>query len=81
MSFTFVIDKILNSIAVCENISTGERLEMPVDSLPKAAKEGDVIRLDVDSNGESTCTIDTALSGKRLAEMTERMNALFRKNR
>ena len=73
-SLTFIIDRIEEGIAVCENTETGAPVEIAANLLPKAAKEGDIIRKD----SENTYTIDHAASKQRLAKLTERMNRLFR---
>ena len=78
-NLTLVIDKIENGISVCECLETGERIEIPINSLPADAKESDIIREDKKNteSGKSIYVIDVALTKDRLAEMTDRMNRLF----
>jgi len=70
---TYIIDRIVGNIAVCECKDTGEQVEINTKNLPDDCREGDIIRED----GESTYIIDLAASRDRLAEMTSRMNSLF----
>ena len=72
---TFIIDRIVGEIAICECMSSGRQIEIGIKNLPGDVREGDIIRED----GESTYIIDLALSKQRLAEMTSRMEALFRR--
>jgi hypothetical protein len=71
----FVIDRIVEGTAICENMSTGEQIEISTKNLPNNVREGDVIRQD----GESAYIIDRALSEQRMAEMTSAMEALFKR--
>jgi len=72
---TFIIDRIVGNVAVCECLTTSERVEISTKSLPADAKEGDAIRED----SENTYIIDIALSKQRLADLTARMNTLFKR--
>ena len=49
MEEIFVIDRIENNIAVCENRSTGKMTEIEISKLPKDIKEGSVLKYE---NGE-----------------------------
>ena len=40
---TFVVDRIENNVAVCENRDTGKMVEIPVEKLPQEIKDGTVI--------------------------------------
>ena len=71
---TLIIDQIESGIAACESLDTGARREIPAALLPKAAKEGDIIR----EVGENAFVIDHAATKQRLAEITQRMERLFR---
>ncbi len=44
MEDTYTIDRFENNIAICENRSTGEFIEIQRDRLPKDIKEGTIIR-------------------------------------
>ena len=72
---TYIIDRIESGIAVCECMTTGEAVEINTKNLPGDAREGDVIREDT----EGSYIIDIALSKQRLADLTARMNALFKR--
>lgn len=39
----YSIDRIIDDIAVCENIKTGKKIELPLSELPKEIKEGSII--------------------------------------
>ena len=52
MEEIFVIDRIENNIAVCENRSTGKMTEIEISKLPKDIKEGAVL------NGEYKIDIE-----------------------
>lgn len=71
---TYIIDRIEGDIAVCECTQTGERLKFNTKNLPCDIKEGDVIRKDT----ENIFAIDIAQSKQRMANLTSRMNSLFK---
>ena len=70
---SYIIDRIESGIALCECMSTGEKIEINEKSLPKTAREGDVIH----QEGENAYIVDTAMTEQRLAALTARMNSLF----
>lgn len=55
MEEIFVIDRIENNIAVCENRSTGKMTEIEISKLPKDIKEGSVLKYE---NGEYKIDIE-----------------------
>ena len=55
MEEIFVIDRIENNIAVCENRSTGKMTEIEISKLPKDIKEGAVLKYE---NGEYKIDIE-----------------------
>ena len=71
----YAIDRLDNSVAVCECLTSGKRFELDVQNLPRGAKEGDVLRRD--GNGY---VVDSALTKQRRDELTDRMNMLFKKH-
>lgn len=40
----YVIDRIENNIAICQQLETKEIIELPLDILPSTIKEGSIIR-------------------------------------
>jgi hypothetical protein len=71
----YIIDRIENSIAVCESMNDGNNIEIAVALLPKEAKEGDAIRKE-----GSRFTIDSALTNRRMADLTIKLDRLFSKH-
>jgi len=71
----YIIDRFEGSVAICERMETGERVEIDAKNLPGDAREGDVIRRDGDEY-----IIDLAQSKQRLADLTARMNRLFKRD-
>jgi hypothetical protein len=71
----YTIDRVDSGIAVCENLETGKSIEIAMTSLPKGAKEGDVIRKDGDGY-----IIDSALTEQRKTELSDRLDRLFKKH-
>ncbi len=63
-----VIDRIQEGIAVCQRLDNKEMLDLPVNNLPRDAKESDV--LVVDGNN---ITIDKDYTEKLKKELQERM--------
>lgn len=70
----YVIDRIEGSFAVCECMITGEKAEINIKNLPSDIREGDIIRRD-----GGGYVIDPDLSKQRLADLTARMNTLFKR--
>lgn len=67
----FVIDRIENGVAVCEN-NERQRIEINVKDLPKNAKEGSVIA--ILDNGETVLDIaETESRRKRLLKKQRRV--------
>lgn len=67
----FVIDRIENGVAVCEN-NERQRIEINVKDLPENAKEGSVIA--ILDNGETVLDIaETESRRKRLLEKQRRV--------
>ena len=71
----YVIDRIENSIAVCESLDTGDKLEITVSDLPKGVKEGDMIQKDGDGY-----VVNAEATKQRKAELSGRLDRLFKKN-
>lgn len=68
----YVVDRIESGTAVCNCMSTGADLAIGADELPQGTREGDVLEKTADGYVR-----DVALTGKRLAELTARMDRLF----
>ena len=71
----YIIDRIENGVASCECLETGDKLEIAASNLPKGAKEGDAIR-----NDGAGYTIDSAFTKQRKAELSDRLDKLFKKH-
>ncbi|MCL2608529.1 MAG: DUF3006 domain-containing protein [Treponema sp.] len=74
-----VVDRIegdVTPIAVCCCLEIDEDFEISLSELPPGIKEGDVI-----TREGNTYTYDEALTKKRMADITARMNRLFDNNR
>jgi len=72
----YVVDRIEEGVAVCENLETGEKLELDAQKFLNGAKEGDVIR-----HGADGYVIDTDFTKQRKAELADRLNRLFEKHK
>jgi len=70
----WVIDRIEDGVAVLENTETDETLELPKKSLPKGAKEGQVLTDDGVSGG--ALRIDKEETAARAARIRERFERL-----
>lgn len=70
----YVVDRIENDIAICENIETKEILEIDLKLLPKKVKDGSVIIYE-----ENTYKLDLKEEEKRRKEILERFNKLKKK--
>jgi CRISPR/Cas system CMR subunit Cmr4 (Cas7 group RAMP superfamily) len=71
----YIIDRIENDMAVCENLKSGEKLEIAMTSIQKSAKEGVVIKKDGD-----IYIVDINLTKQRRVELTARLDKLFKKH-
>ena len=71
---TFSIDRFEENFAVCENLETGEFLNIPIYDLPQNAKEGSVIKFE---NGIYFLDIDSTKS--KQSETKNLVNKLFKK--
>jgi hypothetical protein len=69
----FIIDRIESGIAVCNCMATGENIEVSLSELPLRIKEGDAIAKNKDGY-----VYDKKFTRKRLADMTDKMNRLFK---
>jgi len=69
---THVIDRIENGIAVLECKATYEIIELPVNALPKGAREGHMLV----KTGE-TFTIDRAATQARREEIKQRFEKIL----
>jgi len=70
----YAIDRFEGSIAVCNDISTGENIEIDKNNIPKEAKEGDIIE-----KTENSFVLNKNLTEDRYKHISERMNKLFKK--
>jgi len=71
----YIIDRIESGIAVCESVESNVTFEIAMTAIQKNAKEGDVIK----KNGDFY-VIDAAVTKSRKAELTTRLDRLFKKN-
>lgn len=71
---TFVVDRIENNVAVCENRDTGKMVEIPVEKLPQEIKDGTVI---TEKNGHYE--IDKAKQEEIENRIEEKMNDIWKK--
>ena len=71
---TFVVDRIENNVAVCENRDTGKMVEIPVDKLPQEIKDGTVI---TEKNGHYE--IDKAKKEEIENRIKGKMNDIWKK--
>ena len=68
----YVIDRIVEGIAVCECLDDETTIELTRKQLPKGAREGDVMVRDGDS-----FTLDRAATKQRRADLQVRLSKLF----
>ncbi len=47
---TFIIDRLENNFAVCENYITGKKVDIPTKNIPLVAKEGDILKKVMNTN-------------------------------
>jgi len=66
---TYVIDRIISGIAVCECLESNEIIEI---ATPKGAKEGDVIR-----KTKNGFVVDEKSTQSRRKNMQDRLQKLF----
>lgn len=71
----FAIDRFENNIAVCENIYTGEIINVKSEKLPKGIKENDILNF---KNNEFYLDIEKTNSRKK--EMNNLVKDIFEKN-
>jgi len=71
---TYVIDRIIEDIAVCESLSDDTSIELSRSQLPKNAREGDVIIHD-----GTAYHIDQVATAKRRKDLQARFSKLFTK--
>lgn len=71
---TFSIDRFEENFAVCENLETGEYLNIPISNLPENIKEGSIIKYE---NGKYILDIKTTETKKQ--EVKNLVNNLFKK--
>lgn len=68
----FVVDRIEEYIAVCQNLDNKEMIEIALEKLPKGIKEGKVISLEND-----VYSIDENEENERRKRIEEKMNRLW----
>ncbi|MDR0462969.1 MAG: DUF3006 domain-containing protein [Pseudomonadales bacterium] len=73
----YIVDRVEGDVAVCENISSGEVVEIKLQNLPESVKEGDALV----KTDDGKYVVDGDTTKKRLDEMTRRMERLFEKNK
>jgi len=69
----FAIDRIVESIAICECLQTAKRLEIEIKNLPDGVKESDVLH----QRDDGVFVMDAEFGTQKTAEMTARLNKLF----
>lgn len=74
ISSTFSIDRFEENFAVCENLETGEFLNIPICDLPQNAKEGSIIKFE---NG--VYFLDKNSTKNKQTEIKKLVNNLFKK--
>lgn len=67
-----VIDRFEGAFAVCENLATGEMMNIDKGMIPKEAKEGTVLNLE---NGMASVDGDT--TKERMEKIKRRMDKLW----
>lgn len=72
----YVVDRIEGKIVVCNNMVTGEDININKSILPIEVKEGDVI-----VKIEDKFNIDKNLTLDRYNDLTDRMNKLFNRTK
>ena len=73
-NYTFSIDKFEENFAVCENLETGNFLNIPISDLPKDIKEGSIIKYE---NGKYI--LDKKLEDIKKQEVKSLVDNLFKK--
>jgi len=68
----YVVDRIEAGVAICNCLPDGKAIEVETGALPPQTKEGDVL-----AKIAGKFVFDEALTQKRRAELTARMNRLF----
>ena len=71
---TFVVDRIENNVAVCENRDTRKMVDIPVEKSPQEMKDGTVI---TEKNGHYE--IDKAKQKEIENRIEEKMNDIWKK--
>ena len=71
---TFSIDRFEENIAICENLESGEFLNILISSLPKNSKEGSIIKYE---NGKYILDIKATENKKQ--EVKNLVDNLFKK--
>lgn len=76
-STKFTVDRFENNFAVCENRTTGEFLDIPINFISKDIKEGSIIKLEND-----LYILDNEMYQSELDEVKRLANSVFkRKNK
>lgn len=73
ISVRYAIDRFEGNVAVCNDISTGKNIEIDKNSIPKEAKEGDIIE-----KSENSFILNKKLTENRYKHISERMDKLFK---
>lgn len=71
---TFSVDRFEENFAVCENLETGNFLNIPISDLPKDIKEGSIIKYE---NGKYI--LDKKLEDIKKQEVKSLVDNLFKK--
>lgn len=72
MEFIFVVDRIENNYAICENRDTGEMIDIELSQLPKEIKEGTVLKYE-----NEKYVIDENTQKQIEKRITNKMNKLW----
>ena len=72
----YVIDRIENSIAICESLGTGDTIEVEIRVLPAGIKEGSVI-----VKKGNVFALDLDETNRRKSELADRLKMLFDKHK
>lgn len=71
----YVVDRIIDNIAVLENIDNKEKKEVEIDLLPKQIKDGTILLLD-----NNNYIIDSVYETNRREILRNKLNRLVGKN-
>lgn len=73
---TYVVDRVEENIAICEDKSSKELVKIEVEKLPKGVKEGSII---VEKN--NTFLLDKTQEARKSSIIKQKMDKLWKKQR